>query len=130
VAIVPTAGEGADGLKEVVHRGVGSAADGLLRDDAEGDLDEVEPGVGMTCRLRSGAWWVRAWPMQRRSALGQVAVETADVSGLGLPLEVGGECERLDMIRLDAPFTPDPGDGGEGDAKLFAQQAGRPVVST
>jgi hypothetical protein len=48
---------------------------------------------------------------------------------LGLPHEVGGERELLDVLRVDTPFAPDPGDGGEGDAQLFSQQAGGPLVN-
>ncbi|MGH8917195.1 MAG: hypothetical protein ACRD0H_02445, partial [Actinomycetes bacterium] len=85
VAVVPTVGERADGLDQVVHRGVGSAADGLLSDDAEGDFDQVQPGVGMIGRWWS-VGWVQAWPMQCRGAFGQVTVKPPDVSDLGLPL--------------------------------------------
>ena len=43
-AVVPAGDEGADLGVEVFHRAEGAAVDGLAFDDAEPDLDEVEPG--------------------------------------------------------------------------------------
>jgi hypothetical protein len=51
VAVLPAVGKGAQGVDQVAHGGEGSAADGLLGDDAEGDLNELEPRVGLICRL-------------------------------------------------------------------------------
>ena len=42
-AFVPAVDEGADRGDEVLDRGEGSASDGLVGDDAEEDLDQVEP---------------------------------------------------------------------------------------
>jgi hypothetical protein len=61
VTVLPAVGKGAQGVDEVAYRGEGSAADGLLRDDAETDLDELEPRVGVICSLSfSGAVWDRS----------------------------------------------------------------------
>ncbi|MFN2479014.1 MAG: hypothetical protein ABR615_07550, partial [Pseudonocardiaceae bacterium] len=49
VVILPAVGKRADGVDEVAHRGEGPPADGLLGDDAERDLDELEPRIGLTC---------------------------------------------------------------------------------
>jgi len=42
-AVVPATDEGADLGVEVTHRGEGATVDCLTFDDAEPDLDEVEP---------------------------------------------------------------------------------------
>ena len=65
--VLPAVGEGAHGVDEIAHRGEGAPADGLLGDDAQGDLDELEPRIWLTwCCGKAG----RPWPVQRRSTLG------------------------------------------------------------
>ena len=46
LAFVPAVDEGADLAGEVAGGGEGAAADGLAFDDAELDLDQVQPGAG------------------------------------------------------------------------------------
>ena len=45
-AVVPAVDEGADLGVELAHGSEGAAVDGLAFDDAEPDLDEVQPGPG------------------------------------------------------------------------------------
>src|SRR3954471_23135069 len=45
-AVVPAVDESADGGGEVFDAAVAAAADGLAGDDAEEDLDHVQPGAG------------------------------------------------------------------------------------
>jgi hypothetical protein len=120
VVVSPAIGKGAQGVDEIAHRGDVSAADGLLRDDAERNLDKLEPRIRLASRL-SFSCVVCAWPMYGRGPLGQIDVQSADVSDLGLSLEVGGEGEGFDVVRLDAPLAPDPSDGGKRDAQMLAE---------
>jgi hypothetical protein len=120
VVVPPAVGKGAQGVDEIAHRGEGPAADGLLGDDAEGNLDKLEPRIRLTSGFSSSCV-VCAWPMHRRGTLRQIDVQPADVPDLGLSLEVGGEGEGFDVVRLDAPLAPDPSDGGKRDAQMLAE---------
>src|SRR6478609_1088935 len=46
LAVVPAGDEGTDLDHQVAHRGEAATADGLALDDAEPDLDQVQPGSG------------------------------------------------------------------------------------
>jgi hypothetical protein len=66
-AVVPAVDEGADLGVEVLDRAEGAAVDGLLLDDAEPDLDQVEPRPGG----RGKCTWMRGFAasQSRTSAL-------------------------------------------------------------
>jgi hypothetical protein len=59
--------------------------------------------------------------------VGRGEVQADDVADFRLELRVGRELERLDPVRLDAPFPPDPGDRRERDPQLGGQEPCRPV---
>lgn len=44
--VAPAVDQGTEGGDEVAYRGEGSAANGLLNDDPERDLDELERRIG------------------------------------------------------------------------------------
>ena len=54
-------------------------------------------------------------------------VQPHEITDLRLQLRVGGELERLQAVRLDAPLAPDPGHRRERDPQLGRQEPGRPV---
>ena len=53
--VVPAVDEEADGVHQLLDTDEGTAADGLPRDDAEEDLDEVQPGARGRCEVQRDA---------------------------------------------------------------------------
>ncbi len=119
-SVVPAVDEGPDLGGEVFDGGEGSPVDGLLLDDGEPDLDEVQPRTG--CRREVDMdTWIRGKPVADFDRLvGCIVIhdQMQFLVGLG-PRNVFEEPQKL------LPAVPRPGDSGDlagGDLQRCEQR--------
>ncbi len=119
-SVVPAVDEGPDLGGQVLYRGEGSPVDGLLLDDGEPDLDQVQPRTGRRREVEMDTW-IRGKPVADFDRLvGCVVIHDQMQFLVGVGLR--NVFEEPQKLLAAVPRLGDSGDLAGGDLQRCEQR--------